>query len=895
MRKLLSLIFGMALLSLFPTKAWCQEAYVWVKETVIDEWNHTTKSLIFCYDNERATREGATYDLNEGDTQPGWVTDEIQAYYSSITIEPSFQNARPTSTHKWFYNMCVEEEFTGISYLNTSEVTNMNDMFDITINFEMTLDLTNFDTSKVTDMSGMFRIDGYDYTAEKRLSFVIDVSSFDTSNVTNMDYMFYACSVKSVDVSNFNTSKVTLMRSMFKSCRYLESLDLSSFTFPNESWRADEFLASCSSLKELTIPSTARYFSNYSCNKVGTIDKPCHIIAPEGFNFGVDTSGEYFQWKNGYFTLNANLSAKEFYYYKTNEKTATLYYDDNEERLSDTDNVILVSEITTRWSWSCYDPIELIIIDPSAKEARPTSFDNMFSFRNLKNVEGVENLNTDNVTSMQCLFSYCSYLPSEVIQNIVDHLNTSKVIHMNYMFSHCTSLESLDLSQMDVSSIRTMTSMFGDCSNLTEVNFGNFNTSRVTVMDHIFDGCSSLASIDLSKFDTGEAYTMNYMFQGCSKLESLDISNFSSKSLYYVRNMFAGCSNLKNISIGAFNPGEYIEEVSQQYGEDIGSMSGMFSGCSNLEKLDLSTFTIPTISNKSERIFAGCTSLQELKVHATAEHLNSDACEEVGTVEKPCTIIAPDGFDFGTDTSGDYFVWKSGCFKTESVTPLVTLSNGDNDVPLSEYDGMTVDVELEEYNCQPEKWYSLCVPFDISNAQLKEAFGDDVDIQEMSGCTWDANTLTMGMNFNKVTDVLAGRPYLLRVTGDVETPQFNGVTINSDAPLTINFGNCEMTGVLNATPLPVGDKTYLFIINNQFYYPATSNPLPAMRCYFHLLGNAANANSVALNMEDDADGIVTVISDRAANANVYYSLQGVSTTSPRQGIFINNGRKVVIK
>jgi len=1267
----------MVMLTASMLSAHAQEAYVWVSEKIIDEWGHTTKSLNFCYDNDRATREGATYDLNEGETQPGWITDDIPANYSSIIIEPSFQNARPTSTYKWFYNMYVNEEFTGISYLNTSEVTNMKNMFQITINFEMTLDLSNFDTSKVTDMSGMFRIDGYDYTAQKRLSFVIDVSSFDTSNVTNMDYMFYACSVKSVDVSNFNTSNVTLMRRMFDSCRYLESLDLSSFTIPNEGWRSDQFLYNCASLKELTIPSSARHFTNYSCDKVGTIDKPCHIIAPEGFNFGVDTSGDYFQWKNGYFTLNSNLSAKEFYYYKTNEKTATLYYDDNEERLSDTDNVTLVSQITSIWSWSNYDPIELIIIDPSAKEARPTLFDNMFSFRNLKNVEGIENLNTDNVTSMQCLFSYCSYLPSEVIQNIVDHLNTSKVVKMNYMFSHCTSLKSLDLSKIDVSSIRTMSSMFEGCSNLTDVNFGNFDTSLVTVMDHLFDGCSSLESIDLSKFNTGEVYTMNYMFQGCSKLESLDISNFTSNSLYYTRNMFAGCTNMKNISIGTFNPGKYMEEVSQQYGEDIGSMSGMFSGCSNLEKLDLSTFTIPSIANKSERLLAGCTSLKDLTINTTAANLYADACQGVGTAENPCTInypegfdfgvdtsgdyfewktgyfimgnalkeayawvsedgktltfcydgdratregttydlngngeipawfggwsgessvqkvifnpsfadvkptntylwfgmmtglkeiiglnflntsnctdlglmfygsynletldvsnfdiskidpdyttymfgycrglealtisssmnnlqdeacisvgsadnpcliiapegfdfgvdtsgdyfvwksgyftlnpsvikayawmsedgktltfcyddkkrervgttyylngewenpawfpgwgitssvqkvvfnpsfadvkptstylwfaymgeleeitglnflntsnctnmycmfycclklktldvsnfdisnsiytgsmlgyckglekltisssmgsldesacqyvgtaenpcllIAPEGFDFGVDTSGDYFQWKTGYFMRENATPLVTLTGGDNEVPLSEYNGMTVDVELDDYTCQPDKWYSLCVPFDLSNDQLKEAFGDDANIQEMIGCTWDAENLTMSMNFNKVTEILAGKPYLLRVSGAVKDPKFEGVTINSADPLALDFGDCEMIGVLNATPLPLGDKSYLFIINNQFYYPATTNPLPAMRCYFHLLGDAAGANSVALNMEDDPNAIISVITDKAADSGLYHSLQGIATNRPHRGVYIINGKKVVVK
>ncbi len=280
--------------------------------------------------------------------------------------------------------------------------------------------------------------------------------------------------------------------------------------------------------------------------------------------------------------------------------------------------------------------------------------------------------------------------------------------------------------------------------------------------------------------------------------------------------------------------------------------------------------------------------------------LDEGACQYVGTAETPCTIVAPEGFDFGVDTSGDYFVWKSGYFKFENETPMITLTSGDNEVPLSEYDGMTVDVELDDYTCQPDKWYSLCVPFDLSNDQLKEAFvkeafGENANIQEMIGCTWDAENLTMSMNFNKVTEILAGKPYLLRVSGAVKDPKFEGVTINSADPLALDFGDCEMIGVLNATPLPLGDKSYLFIINNQFYYPATTNPLPAMRCYFHLLGDAAGANSVALNMEDDPNAIISVITDKAADSGLYHSLQGIATNRPHRGVYIINGKKVVVK
>ena len=61
----------------------------------------------------------------------------------------------------------------------------------------------------------------------------IDVSGFDTSNVTDMSGMFKYCSITSIDVSRFNTTKVTDMSSMFEGCDDLTSLDLSSFDTSN--------------------------------------------------------------------------------------------------------------------------------------------------------------------------------------------------------------------------------------------------------------------------------------------------------------------------------------------------------------------------------------------------------------------------------------------------------------------------------------------------------------------------------------------------------------------------------------------------------------------------------------------------------------------------------------
>ena len=91
-----------------------------------------------------------------------------------------------------------------ISNIDTSNVTNMNGMFQgsqVT-----TLDLSGFDTSNVTTMVAMFAL--------SRVK-TIDLSSFDTSNVTNMERMFYLSKATTLDLSSFDTSNVTNMEKMF--------------------------------------------------------------------------------------------------------------------------------------------------------------------------------------------------------------------------------------------------------------------------------------------------------------------------------------------------------------------------------------------------------------------------------------------------------------------------------------------------------------------------------------------------------------------------------------------------------------------------------------------------------------------------------------------------------
>ncbi len=124
-----------------------------------------------------------------------------------------------------FHNFSKLTEIENINLLDTSNVTNMGQMF-FRCSSLTELDVSNFNTSNVTNMYGIFS------NCEKLTS--LDVSKFNTSKIKNMSYMFQNCgSLTSLDLSNFDTSKVTNMRSMFESCHGLTSLDLSNFDTSN--------------------------------------------------------------------------------------------------------------------------------------------------------------------------------------------------------------------------------------------------------------------------------------------------------------------------------------------------------------------------------------------------------------------------------------------------------------------------------------------------------------------------------------------------------------------------------------------------------------------------------------------------------------------------------------
>ena len=185
-----------------------------------------------------------------------------------------------------------------------------------------------------------------------------------------------------------------------------------------------------------------------------------------------------------------------------------------------------------------------VVFDASFRDFRPTTTAKWFyRCHALKQIEGLEYLNTSEVKDMWKMFSDCLALTSLNLKSF----NTQNVTDMSWMFWGCSALTSLNLKSFNTQNVTDMSRMFDGCEALTSLNLQNFNTNKVTDMSWMFVGCSALTSLDLQHFNTQNVTDMSRMFTGCTALTSLNLKNFNTKKVTDMSWMFTNCKALTNI------------------------------------------------------------------------------------------------------------------------------------------------------------------------------------------------------------------------------------------------------------------------------------------------------------------------------------------------------------
>ena len=495
----------------------------------------------------------------------------------SVVFDKSFKTYAPTSLYGFFRGLTKLETIKDLKYLNTEQVTNMSYMFS-DCSALTSLDLSNFNTAKVRDMSYMFYrcsalssldLSNFNTAIVTNMSYMfndcstlssLDLSNFNTAIVTNMSYMFNGCSaLSSLDLSNFNTAIVTNMSYMFFNCANLSSLDLSNFNTAIVSDMSLMF-GGCSVLSSLDLSNfytkevrdMSYMFSR--CSALTTIfasDKFVTSKVQSGismFSACKNLKGTILNYKdsktdhtyancgtNGYFT-------PVFEYAEFNEGTGTLTF---RRGLSKSKVAYALNVEASDPGWLTHkDEIKEVVFDASFADARPTSCYKWFWYcTNLATIEGIENLNTENVTNMGVMFCGCQKLSSLDLTNF----NTGNVTNMSGMFGYCYGLTSLDLTSFNTANVTDMGQMFVACNGLASLNLTSFNTANVMNMGHMFWYCNGLTSLDLTSFNTANVTYMDFMFNNCSTLTTIYASEkFVTSKVQAGENMFSACRSLKD-------------------------------------------------------------------------------------------------------------------------------------------------------------------------------------------------------------------------------------------------------------------------------------------------------------------------------------------------------------
>ena len=495
------------------------------------------------------------------------------------------------------------------------------------------IDLANADTSGVTDMSGLFAV-CVNLTS-------LNVTGFDTSSVENMRCMFESCKkLMSLDLSSFDTSSVENMSFVFYGCEQLTTIYVSDKWSTGSEILSDCMFQDCSNLKG---GNNTIFDPNYLDNTYAVIDKegqpgyltgtytltlPGDMAIEDDANendkigdrylkgavvrlqyTGADPSEHYclvvkandteLTGENGEYMLtmpDSNVTvttAFEAINYNINitqpangSVSATVGGTANAATAHYGDTVTLT--ITPNAGYTVKSvKYNDTVIEPDNGVYSFTMPDENVTVTAELDVESYFDASTGTLTLKGTVVNGYDgiILPNGVNKDdvqkiVVDSSVATLPQDSSGLFWEFGSVQSIDLTRTNTSSVTDMSGMFDSCVNLTSLNMTGFDTRSVEDMSCMFENCEKLTTLDLSSFDTSSVETMERMFDSCGALTTIYVSDkWDAGSVTDSHFMFDGCTNLKGGSGTAYDS-NYIDKTYARIdkGEEApGYLTGLFA------------------------------------------------------------------------------------------------------------------------------------------------------------------------------------------------------------------------------------------------------------------------------------------------------------------------------
>ena len=269
-----------------------------------------------------------------------------------------------------------------------------------------------------------------------------------------------------------------------------------------------------------------------------------------------------------------------------------------------------------------------------------------------------------------------------------------------------------------------------------------------------------------------------------------------------------------------------------------------------------------------------------------------------------------------TCTDPNYGVWEGSAKEVEfkasaqvrAIQIIVTIlipkeytldeTKTDNVIEDCAYANVTLQRTLSK-----DYWNTFCVPFALDVEQVAQYFGEGTQLR-----TYEGNCNNNIVYFATVDNIEAGKPYIMKPgNAVVQNPTFEGVSMVATGldekgnPQAVgDASTVQMKGIYNQILLNA-DQTELFLGDNDlFYYPldnVDARTIGGLRAYF-IVPQGTDIKKLRANLDGTPTSLDTIFDTEESNAPVY-NLQGQcvgnSLRALKSGIYIQNGKKVVVK
>lgn len=277
----------------------------------------------------------------------------------------------------------------------------------------------------------------------------------------------------------------------------------------------------------------------------------------------------------------------------------------------------------------------------------------------------------------------------------------------------------------------------------------------------------------------------------------------------------------------------------------------------------------------------------------------TDAKAEVNTSLKTVSIELPSPTATFTIQSGTNYTQIQKIELSALIAKNYTLDETKTDNVIETYENANVTLQR---TLEASHWNSFCVPFALDKDQVTQYFGEGTQLR-----TYEGRCENNIVYFATVDNIEAGKPYIMKPgNAVVKNPTFEGVSMvatgldeNGNPQAVGDASTVQMKGIYNHVTL-VQDKTNIYIgAGNKFYYPADAEAcqMNGLRAYF-IVPEGTDIKKLRANLDGATTSLGEIFDTEESNTPVY-NLQGQcvgnSLSTLKSGIYVQNGKKVVVK